>query len=132
MEMIKILLVISQQKWLEIFQSFLLINQDIRLIGHAKNGNCAVTLIQTLNPDIVIFDIDMQEKDSIKAVREFHARFPQLPVIVIGLHDDEHTRKLALNAGGFAFVSKYESPTVLINTIRTTAHHIRRFSHNGI
>lgn len=125
MEMIKIFLIISQKKWLEMLQSFLLIDQDIRILGHAKNGNGAEDLIHSLHPDMVIFDIDMQEMDGITAVREFQDRFPQLPVIVIGLHDDEQTRKRAINAGGFAFVSKYESPTVLINTIRTTAYQIR-------
>jgi len=132
MEMIKILLVVSQKKWLEMLRSFLMIDQDIRIIGHAKNGNDAVDLIQTLHPDMVIFDIDMQDMDGITAVCEFQVRFPQLPVIVIGLHDDEQTRNREINACGFTFVSKYESPTVLINRIHTTANQIRNSSRKGI
>jgi DNA-binding NarL/FixJ family response regulator len=48
----------------------------------------AVDFIQALHPDMVLFDIGRQEANGSTSVKKFHAKFPQLPIIILSLNDD--------------------------------------------
>jgi DNA-binding NarL/FixJ family response regulator len=50
-------------------------------------------------------------------VRRLRARFPQLKLIVVGIHDDAHGRQSVLDAGANGFVSRSAVATDLLPAV---------------
>src|ERR1700752_4926764 len=76
---------------------------DVEIVGQADNGDTAVSLIATLQPQLVFLDMQMPGKTGIDGVRTIGAeRMP--PVIFVTAYD-----RYALNAfdvGGIDYLLK--------------------------
>ncbi len=94
---------------------------DVQVVGEAADGAAAVELASRLAPDVILMDIRMRGMDGIAAVERLRQVAPRIPVIMLTLHDDERTRDQATNAGAWAFVSKCESSSRLLQVIREAA-----------
>lgn len=79
---------------------------DIEVVGEAINGAEALTLAQTLLPDVVLMDVQMPELDGIAATQALRALVPRCAVVVLSIHDDALSREQARAAGAVAFVQK--------------------------
>jgi DNA-binding NarL/FixJ family response regulator len=76
------------------------------IVGEAADGEEALRLAGTLCPDIVLLDLSMPRMNGLEAARHFKARWPDVVVIVLTVHDDEAYRRTALAAGAEAFLPK--------------------------
>ncbi|WJY26953.1 MULTISPECIES: response regulator transcription factor [Sporosarcina] len=65
--MIRIVLAEDQGMLLGAFASLLNLEEDMEVIGQARNGEEAVQLVQHLQPDICIMDIEMPVKTGLEA-----------------------------------------------------------------
>ncbi|HNW29768.1 MAG TPA: chemotaxis-specific protein-glutamate methyltransferase CheB, partial [Spirochaetota bacterium] len=92
---------------------------QIKVIGHADNGETAVKLVKELNPDVITMDIEMPVMDGLTALRSIIATNPK-PVIMLSVftqHGAEETFK-ALEYGAVDFIPKPSSMVSLtINDI---------------
>lgn len=68
--MIRIVIAEDQQLLLGAMGALLNLEEDMEVIGKAKNGEEAVRLVQQLNPDICIMDIEMPMKSGLDAAEE--------------------------------------------------------------
>jgi DNA-binding NarL/FixJ family response regulator len=92
--------------------------KDIEVVAEATNGQEAVTLAASLQPDVVLMDIQMPGIDGIEATRRIisdtHAR-----VLILTTFDlDEYVYE-ALRAGATGFLLKDTPPEQLIAAVRT-------------
>src|SRR6266481_1158534 len=55
---------------------------DFRVVGSARDGQDALRLVRTLNPDIVTLDIEMPGLDGISTLREIMREAPR-PVVML-------------------------------------------------
>jgi DNA-binding NarL/FixJ family response regulator len=114
--MIRILLVddqaIVRQGWGMRFA----LEADIDVIGEASNGAEAVALAGTLQPHVVLMDVEMPVMDGITALKALQ----NLPVatIVMSIHDNAEVREQARVAGAVAFLGKQEPFESLLAVIR--------------
>lgn len=78
-------------------------NPDISVVGHAADGNQAVSQVQSLQPDVVIMDISMPEVNGIVATERILEVSPQVHVIILSmLGTAEHiSRALQVGARGY-------------------------------
>ena len=97
-------------------------SQDgIEVAGEAADGQQALRLIASLDPDVVLMDIRMPVLDGIEATRRLtdaRARARVLMLTTYGL--DEHVYE-ALKAGAAGFLLKTESPQQLVDAVRVVA-----------
>jgi DNA-binding NarL/FixJ family response regulator len=94
---------------------------DLRIAGEAGDGFAAVAAVEDLHPDIVLMDVTMPRMDGITATARILSVAPSSRVIVLTLHDDLPTRRLAQTAGAAAFFGKHQSPDELLTAIRSVA-----------
>jgi two-component system chemotaxis response regulator CheB len=80
---------------------------ELEVIGEAKNGQEAVTLVASLKPDVVTMDIEMPVMDGITAVKKIMASNP-VPIIMFSSLTQEGAQATldALDAGALDFLPK--------------------------
>jgi DNA-binding NarL/FixJ family response regulator len=91
------------------------------VLGEAGDGEEAVQLVDELRPELVIMDVTMPVLGGIEATRRLHAAHPDLPIVVLTMHDEEALREEALRAGASAFLTKDSSMQEVVATAIATA-----------
>ncbi len=61
--MIRIVIAEDQEMLLGVIGSLLNLEEDIEVIGQARNGKEAITLVNRLKPDVCIMDIEMPDNE---------------------------------------------------------------------
>jgi DNA-binding NarL/FixJ family response regulator len=89
--------------------------------GAAGDGAEAVQLVDELRPELVIMDVTMPVLGGIEATRRVHAAHPDLPIVVLTMHDEDALREEAMRAGAAAFLTKDSSMQQVVTTAMATA-----------
>src|SRR5262245_9222004 len=97
-----------------------LINQeaDMTVCGEAEDGPTAFDLAGTLTPDIVVIDVSLKGSNGIELIKNLKARFPELPTLVLSMHDESLYAERALRAGSLGYIMKEEAIEQVIAAIR--------------
>ena len=84
---------------------------EIQVCGSGKNGKEALSLYDSLNPDILLMDIRMEEMDGLAASGEILSRYPQARILLLTTFlDDEYIiQALKLGAKGYLLKQDYNS-----------------------
>ncbi len=78
------LILVDDQLLLRESIAYLLENDDeIEVVGMGEDGNEALSLCETLNPDIVLMDIEMKGMDGVTATKIIKQRFPHIKVVIL-------------------------------------------------
>lgn len=78
----------------------------IQLMAEALNGRHLLDLLETLNPDIVLLDLEMPEMDGNQAFSAIKKKFPQLKIIVLSQYTDNGLMENYRARGADGFLSK--------------------------
>ena len=81
---------------------------DLVVCGEAENATEALKAIAGLKPDLVLVDISLGVGSGIDLVKAIKARYEDLPVLVISMHDESLYAERALRAGAMGYVMKHE------------------------
>jgi DNA-binding NarL/FixJ family response regulator len=100
---------------------WLALEPDLEVVGEASDGSEAISLTQTLRPDVVLMDVEMPGMDGISATAALRQVVPQSAVVILTLYDDAATRTRAQEAGAAAFVAKHRMEETLLAEIRRVA-----------
>ncbi|NOV04199.1 response regulator transcription factor [Paenibacillus planticolens] len=76
------------------------------LVGEAENGEEALELCETLEPDLVISDITMPIMDGLELFRMVKKRFPLIQFVLLTCHSDFHYAQEALKLGALDYFTK--------------------------
>ena len=95
--------------------------KDLVLVGQAKNGIEAVRETARLQPDVVIMDLLMPQKDGVDATAEITASLPSAKVIILTTFGTSDGIAHALAAGAKGAILKSADNGQLVAAIRTVA-----------
>jgi len=94
-------------------------NQDnIRIVGEARNGREALELVKELQPHVVLMDINMPEIDGLKAAEMLAKDFPNVQTVIMSIQGEQEYFRRAMKAGAKDFLIKPFSTNDLIDTIQ--------------
>lgn len=119
--MIRVLLVDDQAVVRRALRVRFHLEPDLRVVGEASSGSEALTLAQTLSPDVVLMDIRMPGMDGIEATAALRRVVPQSAVVILSIYDDAQIRGRAQAAGAAALVEKRGATETLLSAIRQAA-----------
>ncbi|WP_395748487.1 response regulator [Prosthecobacter sp.] len=89
----------------------------IAVCGEADNARDAFDTISKLKPDLVLMDINLPGKSGLELLQDVHAMQPELPVLVISMHDEQLYAERVLRAGGRGYIMKQEGPDKMRDAI---------------
>ncbi|HEY2952636.1 MAG TPA: response regulator transcription factor [Verrucomicrobiae bacterium] len=97
-----------------------LINQetDLTVCGEAEDAAKAFDAVVSLNPDVAVIDISLKNGNGIELIKNIKACYPDLPILVLSMHDESLYAERALRAGSLGYVMKDEAIEQVLVAIR--------------
>lgn len=92
--------------------------EDMKIVGEAKNGRQAVELAHALKPDIVIMDLMMPELSGAEATKLIHDAYPEIKIMVLTSFATSKEMSDAIMNGADGALMKDTAADELIGAIR--------------
>jgi DNA-binding NarL/FixJ family response regulator len=93
----------------------------IRVVGEAGSGREALSLLERLEADLAILDVSLPDCTGIDLCRTLKARFPNLRLLALSMHEDPEYVRGFLQAGGEGYVSKAAVDHELVDAVLAVA-----------
>ncbi|MCL1698293.1 MULTISPECIES: response regulator transcription factor [unclassified Lysinibacillus] len=117
--MIRIVIAEDQGMLLGALRSLLSMEDDMEVVGLAKNGEEALALVEEHQPDICIMDIEMPVKTGLDAAEELHGTGSDCKVIILTTFARPGYFERARKASVRGYLLKDSPIEELVNAIRT-------------
>jgi DNA-binding NarL/FixJ family response regulator len=91
---------------------------DLAVIGEAGDGEEALQAAASLQPDVIIMDINIPLLNGLQATRQIKAAHPDINIIMLTAYDDQEQIYHAIRTGASAYYAKDVSPDSLVEAIR--------------
>jgi NarL family two-component system response regulator LiaR len=99
--------------------AFLLVYDDLELIGEAGGGEEAIRLCEQLQPDVVLMDLVMPGMDGAAATCAIRERWPHIQIIALTSFKEKGLVEGVLEAGAIGYLLKNVSADELAEAIRS-------------
>jgi DNA-binding NarL/FixJ family response regulator len=120
-QMINVLLADDHSMLRQGLRTLLEASGRIKVVGEAANGQEAINLALTLNPDIVVMDLAMPGVNGSEATRQIKRLKPCVKVLVLSMHQSKEYVIELLRAGASGYLIKDASADELLHAILTVA-----------
>jgi two-component system, NarL family, response regulator NreC len=94
---------------------------DMEVVGEASNGREAVSIAESLQPDVVVMDVTMPELNGIEATRRIGELAPRSRVLALSMHKDSVYVREILRAGAKGYLLKDAAGNDLLAAVRAVA-----------
>src|SRR5262249_27989573 len=94
---------------------------DVEVVGEATRGHEALERAATLQPDVILMDLQMPDGGGITATRQIMAASPHIRILVVTLFEDDDSVFAALRAGARGYVLKDTDEDEMVRAIRAVA-----------
>jgi DNA-binding NarL/FixJ family response regulator len=91
--------------------------QNLEVVGEADNAPYAIELVGKLQPDLAIVDIALKTTNGIELTKNIKVQAPNLPVLIVSMHDEGLYAERALRAGAMGYLMKQEASDKIIQAI---------------
>ena len=98
--------------------AFLMVFDDLQLVGEASGGEHAVQRCQQVEVDVVLMDLMMPEMNGAEATSLIRQQCPNVRVIALTSYKEEELIQGALKAGAISYLLKNVTADELANAIR--------------
>lgn len=94
---------------------------DIEVVGEARNGAEAITRAGSLQPDVILMDLVMPEMDGITATTQIRQKYPDCQVLVLTSFAEDQRVPDAIQAGAVGYLLKDVLKADLLRAIHAAA-----------
>lgn len=91
---------------------------DMTVVAEAADGKAAIVQARSAAPDVAVIDISMPEFDGLEVTARLLDEIPDLPVIILTMHEEEQYVVRAIEAGARGYITKKSAPEQLVKAIR--------------
>ncbi len=93
----------------------------LRCIGEAGDGETALALVRSLQPDLLLLDLGLPKLDGLDVMREISARGLRTRVLVVTARQDGVSVRAALGFGAHGYLLKTDDADALVQALHTVA-----------
>ncbi len=95
---------------------------DLEVCGEAESASQAISLVEKLKPDLVLTDIALTGRSGLELIKDLRALQPELPVLVLSMHEESLYAGRALRAGARGYVMKRAGGDRVVEAIHEVLH----------
>ncbi|MFY9937186.1 MAG: response regulator transcription factor [Silvibacterium sp.] len=92
--------------------------QDLVVCGEAEEAQAAMKAIAAKRPDILIADISLNGPDGLDLLKNLRTLYPDLPVLILSMHDESIYAERALRARANGYIMKQEAAEKVLVAVR--------------
>lgn len=100
--------------------AYLKSSKDIKLVGEAVDGLQALQVCEETKPDVVLLDLVMPRMNGIDAMKQLHAKHPEIKIIALTSFQEREMVQDVLRQGAMGYLLKNVSGEELVTAIRAT------------
>ena len=116
---IRVLIVDDQKMIREGLKALIKTEDDIEIVGIAENGEHAVSQVESLNPEVVLMDMEMPGMNGVDATKIICQKYPDVKVLVLSTFDTQEYVANSLNSGAMGYLLKGTPAKELTDAIRS-------------
>jgi len=121
MEKLKVLLADDHAIIRDGLRQILADTDDLVVAGEAANGLDVLQKVRERDWDILVLDISMPGRNGLELIRLAKEERPELPILVLSMHQEEQYAVRALKAGAQGYITKESDSELLVAAIRRVA-----------
>lgn len=91
---------------------------DFDVVGTVTDGRAVLDVAASLQPDVVLLDISMQNLNGLDAARQLRKMMPHVKILIVTMHADPAYAVEALRLGVLGYVLKQSAASELVQAIR--------------
>jgi DNA-binding NarL/FixJ family response regulator len=99
----------------------LAVTDDIEVVGEAGDGEEALALVASSQPDVVLMDLRMPRRDGVSATGAIVSGYPSTKVLVLTTYDTDTDILHAVEAGAAGYLLKDTPHAELLDGIRAAS-----------
>ncbi len=115
--MINVLLADDHSMIREGLKQLLELDGDIKVVGEAGNGEACLSLIESLQPDVVLLDINMPELNGLEVLERLRNKGSKQKVLILTIHNEVEYLMKAIEIGVSGYLLKDSESSVLKKAI---------------
>ncbi|MGN7296706.1 response regulator [Ferdinandcohnia sp. SAFN-114] len=119
--MIKLMLVDDHAVLRDGLRNILELEDDIRVVGEAVSGDDALKNVPMCEPDVILMDINMPEKNGVEVTGILKKKYPSIKVLVLTMHNHDEYFMAAIREGADGYLLKDAPSEQVVEAIRTVA-----------
>jgi DNA-binding NarL/FixJ family response regulator len=89
-----------------------------RFLGSYKTAEAAMLSFKSVQPTVVIMDVNIPGSDPFKALRQMSAHYPHIRVVMLSGHPESRHVAKALDCGAVGYIVKDEGMPHIMDLIR--------------
>ena len=89
-----------------------------KICGEAETHQDAIEAIEATRPDLAIVDLNLKNSHGLELIKDIHARFPNVRVLVVTVQDEMLHADRAMRAGASGYITKDEATINVVQAVR--------------
>ncbi len=118
MEALRVLIADDHPLFRHGIRALLEATSDFEVIGEAKSSEEAITLAASLQPDVILMDIQMPGVNGVEATRRILHTSPHIRILMVTMFEDDASVFTAMRAGARGYILKDAEKADLLRAIR--------------
>jgi two-component system invasion response regulator UvrY len=94
---------------------------DITVGSEARTAAEALERVREQRWDVIVLDLNLPDRSGLEVLAQLRATAPEVPVLILSMHEQLSYASRALAAGALGYVSKSSARAHLVNAIRKVA-----------
>jgi len=91
---------------------------DLTVCAAAEDRQGALEAVETTKPDLAVIDLMLKSSSGLELIKDIHARWPKLLILVVSMHDETLYAERVLRAGAQGYITKQQATRDILLAIR--------------
>jgi two-component system, NarL family, response regulator YdfI len=94
---------------------------DFQVVGTGNDAEDGLFRVQEHQPDLAIIDLGLPDHSGLWLLRRIHKLYPDMPVLILTMHDDPEVALVSLNSGARGYVRKSAPEKLFLEAVRVVS-----------